>query len=155
MAASATLTFPRRVALGAMLVALGLVAAAPSRAALVEIAVTGVAEARGHVRVELCTRDTFLKESCPYQGAAPATPGATLVKISNVPPGEYAVQAFHDESDQGVVHQNLLGIPRERIGFSNDAPLHISGPRFKDAAFSVGDEAKRVTLKLRHLFHAD
>ena len=122
-----------------------------AHATLVEIDVTGVAAARGHVRVELCTKETFLTSSCPYQGQAPATLGSTLVTIE-APPGEYAVQAFHDETDQGVVHQNLLGIPRERIGFSNDARLHARGPRFADAAFHVGDEARRVTIKLRRLF---
>ena len=136
-------------------IAAGLAAVAPAppaAAAIVEVAVTGVADARGHVRVELCTRDTFLTEACPYQGAAPAKVGATVVRIAEVPPGLYAAQAFHDETDQGVVHQNLLGVPRERVGFSNDAPLRVRGPRFKDAAFLVGDEAQRITLRLRRLF---
>jgi len=129
-------------------------AAQPARAALVEVAVTGVEEARGHIRVEICTRDTFLKPSCPYQGVAEAKTGATIVQVADVPPGEYAAQVFHDDTDQGVVHQNLLGIPREAIGFSNDAPLHVHGPRFVDAAFSVEHRVERITLKLRHLFGA-
>jgi uncharacterized protein (DUF2141 family) len=120
-------------------------------ATLVEVAVTGVAQARGHVRVELCTRETFLTNDCPYSGQAPAMVGSTLVTVE-APPGEYAVQAFHDDTDGGVVHRNLLGLPRERIGFSNDAPLHVRGPRFKDAAFWVGAQVERVTLRLRHLF---
>ncbi len=126
--------------------------AGAARAAMVEISVTGVAEARGHVRVELCTKDTFLTDSCPYQGQAPATVGSTMVTIE-APPGEYAAQAFHDETDQGVVHQNLLGIPREKIGFSNNAPLHLRGPHFKDAAFFVGDQVQRITFHLSRLFH--
>jgi uncharacterized protein (DUF2141 family) len=125
---------------------------ATARAAIVEVAVTGVAKARGHVRVELCTRQNFLTGDCPYQGEAPATVGATMVRIAAVPPGEYAAQAFHDETDQGVVHQNLLGIPREKVGFSNNAPVRLSGPRFRDAAFSVGNEVSHITLKLRRLF---
>jgi uncharacterized protein (DUF2141 family) len=127
--------------------------ALPAKAALVEIAVTGVAEARGHVHVELCTRDTFLKETCPYGGSAPASVGATLVRIDGVPPGEYAAQAFHDVSDEGVVHQNALGIPKEAIGFSNDAPVHIlrHGPLFAEAAFQVEHGVERITLKLRRL----
>ncbi len=126
--------------------------AGAAHAGLVEIAVTGVAQPRGHVRVELCTRDTFLTNDCPYQGSAVATRGATMVRISNVPPGDYAAQAFQDETDQGVVHQNILGVPRERVGFSNDAPLHIKGPRFSDAAFMVTGEVRRITLKVKHLF---
>jgi len=134
----------------AAIVALLLVSGS-AHATLVEIDVTGVAAARGHVRVELCTKETFLTSSCPYQGEAPAVVGSTLVMVE-APPGEYAVQAFHDETDQGVVHQNLLGIPRERIGFSNDARLHARGPLFADAAFQVGDEGRRITIKLRRLF---
>lgn len=122
--------------------------AGPARATIVEIAVTGVAEARGHVRVELCTRETFLTQDCQYQGAAPAQVGATVVRIE-APPGIYAAQAFQDVTDQGVVHQNFLGVPRERVGFSNDAPVRLRGPRFKDAAFSVGDAVERITLRLR------
>lgn len=143
--------FSRAVASGAAALAL-LAVAQVAHASLVEVAVTGVAQARGHVRVELCTRTTFLTRDCPYQGEAPATPGATLVHISNVAPGRYAAQAFQDETDQGVVHQNAFGIPRERIGFSNDAPLHVRGPRFIEAAFSVGSEMRRITLKVGHLF---
>ncbi len=123
----------------------------PARAALIEVAVTGVSDARGHIRVNICTQDTFLTPTCPYQGEAQAMVGATVVKIAGVPPGQYAAQVFHDETDQGVVHQNLLGIPREGIGFSNDAPLHLRGPRFNDAAFQVRQGVERITLKLRHL----
>ena len=123
-----------------------------AHAGLVEIAVTGIAAARGHVRVELCTKNTFLTNDCPYQGVAIATRGATVVRISNVAPGDYAAQAFQDETDQGVVHQNVFGIPKERVGFSNDAPLHVKGPRFTDAAFAVSGDLRRITLKVKHLF---
>jgi uncharacterized protein (DUF2141 family) len=142
---------------GASIALMGALAASalgfsPARAGLVEISVAGVTEAKGHVRVELCTRDTFLTSSCPYQGEAPAAVGATVVRIAEVPPGQYAAQVYHDETDQGVVHQNILGIPREKIGFSNDAPLHLHGPRFEEAAFSVGSEIQRITLTVRRLF---
>ena len=139
------------IVLGAVLVA-GL-AARSARAALVEVAVTGVTDARGHVRVDLCTRETFLKENCPYGGSAPATAPATLVEIAGVPPGQYAAQVFHDENDSGDIERNVLGIPTEPIGFSNDAPLHLRGPRFSDAAFSVERGVERITLKLRNLLH--
>jgi uncharacterized protein (DUF2141 family) len=105
------------------------------------------------VRVELCTQNTFLTQDCVYQGAAPAEVGVTVVRIE-APPGIYAAQAFQDVTDQHVVHQNFLGVPREKVGFSNDAPVHLHGPRFKDAAFLVGDEVQRITLRLRGFFGA-
>ncbi len=128
--------------------------AGAARAAVVEVAVNGVEDTRGHVRVELCTRDTFLKQDCPYAGAAPAAVGSTVVKIADVAPGQYAVQAFHDENDTGVVERNFLGVPKEAVGFSNDAPVGLRGPRFADAAFTVERGVERITLKLRRFFHA-
>jgi uncharacterized protein (DUF2141 family) len=122
-------------------------------AAVVEIAVTGVVHARGHIHVDLCTEDTFLKDNCPYEGSAVATPGATVVTITGVPPGEYAAQVFHDEHDDGKVRRTVLGIPTEPIGFSNDAPLHVHGPKFREAAFAVEHGVERITLKLRSILH--
>jgi uncharacterized protein (DUF2141 family) len=132
--------------------ALVLLAAQSARAADVEVDVAGVDQARGHVRVAICTQDTFLKLSCPYEGSAEARPGLTVVRVTGVPPGIYAAQVFHDDTDGGVIHQNLLGIPREAIGFSNNAPLHFSGPRFSEAAFTVRSDVARISLKLRRLF---
>jgi uncharacterized protein (DUF2141 family) len=135
--------------------AVTLLAAQSARAAEIEVYVTGVEQARGHVRVAICTQDNFLKRTCRYEGAAEAKPGLTVVRVGGVPPGVYAAQVFHDDTDAGVVHQNPLGIPREAFGFSNDAPLHLSGPRFSEAAFQVGASAAHITLKLRRLFGAE
>jgi uncharacterized protein (DUF2141 family) len=118
-------------------------------AAVVEVAVTGVVGARGHIHVDLCTQDTFLTDGCPYAGSAVATPGSTVVTITGVPPGEYAAQVFHDEHDDGRVHRTVFGIPTEPIGFSNNAPLHMHGPKFKEAAFAVEHGVERITLRLR------
>jgi uncharacterized protein (DUF2141 family) len=139
-----------RRAAGLALAAGVVLASGTASAANIDVHVTGVSDPRGHVRVELCTRDTFLTESCPYVAAAPATVGDTVVQIQ-APPGVYAVQAYHDDTDAGHIHQNLLGIPRERVGFSNDAPLHIKGPAFQEASFVVGDGVRQVTLRLRRI----
>ncbi|HEV2363728.1 MAG TPA: DUF2141 domain-containing protein [Caulobacteraceae bacterium] len=130
-----------------------LLALAPiARAGQVEVEVAGVEAPRGVVRVALCTEQTFLKLDCPYNAEAPATPGTTLVTFQDVPPGVYAAQVFQDYTEQGVVHRNFLGVPREPIGFSNNANIGLHGPSFRSAAFSVGAGVKRISLRLRRLF---
>ncbi|HEY5106950.1 MAG TPA: DUF2141 domain-containing protein [Caulobacteraceae bacterium] len=126
-----------------------------ANAAVVEVAVNGVRNANGRVHVDLCTQATFLKGDCPYHGDADARPGATVVTIAGVPPGVYAAQAFHDETGGGVVHQGLFGIPKEAIGFSNNAPLHVRGPDFDDAVFSVDRGVERISLRVRRLLRTD
>ena len=42
-----------------------------------------------------------------------------------VPPGTWAVQAFHDEAQKGQVTYNMFGMPDGGIGFSNDPPFRF------------------------------
>ncbi len=74
------------------------------------------------------------------------------VRIAGIPPGTYAVQAFHDENDNLVVDRNFMGMPKEGIGFSNDAPFRFGPPRFRDAAIALGPDGGQVTIQLRYLF---
>ena len=139
----------RALALGA--IAWAILAGRPARAADVEVSVANVNGASGHVRVALCTRTTFLKPGCPYFASAPARSGETMVTVTGVEPGDYAAEAFYDDTDAGVVHQDRLGVPREGVGFSHDAPLHLTGPRFGDAAFTVRRDGAQIRLSLRYL----
>jgi uncharacterized protein (DUF2141 family) len=84
-----------------------------ARAENVEVAVNGVRDARGHVVVAVCPRQDFLHPHCPYNASAPARPGTTIVRVTGVPPGTYAVQAWHDERDRGRLTRDWLGIPHE------------------------------------------
>ena len=111
--------------------------------------VSGVPSSKGVVRVNVCTPGTFLKGSCPYSGVAPAIQGETTVTINDVPAGVYAVQLYHDRKDLGHVDRGLFGIPKESIGFSNDAPVGLHGPKFRRAAFTHGEDAQTITVTLR------
>ena len=123
----------------ASLLSLLLASIAPRRAraepGVVEIEVAGVRNGHGHVLAALCDRREFLSERCRLNGAVEARPGSVLVRVTSVPPGTYAVQAWHDENDNGRIDRDMLGIPREGIGFSRDAPIRFGPPSFKDAQF--------------------
>jgi uncharacterized protein (DUF2141 family) len=114
------------------------------------IQVNGVPSNKGVVRADVCTLGTFLKGDCPYSGVAPAVQGVTTVTIDGVPPGVYAVQLFHDRNDVGHLERGMLGIPKESLGFSNNAPLGLHGPKFGRAAFIHGQEPQNITVNLRH-----
>lgn len=70
--------------------------------------------------------------------------------LKNLPPGKYAVGAFHDKNDNGKLDADPSGSPTEVYGFSNDA-RGAGGPlAFADAAFDVGDEAKSISIRLSY-----
>lgn len=138
---------------GALIGGLGIaVNARPARAAgdtvTLQIAVTGVRNAKGFVHVDICRQAEFLK-SCPVQTKAVAVPGTTVVTVANLSPGTYAAQVFHDENNNTKVDRALFGIPKEGVGFSNDAPIRLAPPKWGDAHFELTDD-KAITLKLRY-----
>lgn len=127
-------------------------AAVPSPMAVgnasVTIRVTNIRNARGRVHIDLCRQSEFLK-NCPISAEAPAMVGTTVVTIGNVPPGIYAAQAFQDENSNGRVDRALFGIPKEGVGFSNDAPINFGPPKWKDAMFGLQSDTA-ITLKMRY-----
>jgi uncharacterized protein (DUF2141 family) len=120
----------------------------PAQGAPITVVISGFRHARGIVRVDVCTMTTFLKDGCPYSAAAPAQVPDTTVTVPDVPPGVYAVQAFQDVNNNGRVDRNRLGIPRESLAFSNNAPLGLSGPSFARASFTHGAEPQTLNLRL-------
>ena len=123
----------------------------PAVAAQLDIELTGVENGHGVVRVAVCTPGTFTTRHCPFFGAAPAKPGSVVVSVDGIPPGRYAVQAYHDEDGNGRLRRGLFGIPAEAIGFSRDARVRLGAPSFEDAAIDVAEPLTATTFRLRHL----
>jgi uncharacterized protein (DUF2141 family) len=97
--------------------------------------------------VALCDDVAFLGRGCAHTGRAPAEEG--VVTVSEVPPGTYAVQAFHDENGNGDLDRSGPW-PVEGMGFSRDAPMRFGPPRFADAAVEVREPGGTVRLTMRY-----
>ena len=140
----------RGLKIGAALCIPLLVGAAPppaDRAIVVDV--SGVRSDKGMVRVSVCPRAQFLGD-CPWFASAPAHPGLVSVTVPDVPAGRYAVQAFHDADGDGKLARYWFGLPREGIGFSNDAMAHITYPRFSVAAFDHATATQHVAVRVRY-----
>jgi uncharacterized protein (DUF2141 family) len=124
-------------------------AAGAAHAADVVVMIERVPNSKGEVHVDLCTQATFLTADCPYDTAAPARRGRVIVTLTNIPPGRYAAVAYHDENANRDLDLNALGIPKEAYGFSNDPPMLLGPPLFKDSAFDVGDKDVEVKVRLK------
>jgi len=118
------------------------------------IDVGNVRIAKGNVHVDVCPEAQFLKDNCPWAGNARARLGDTRVTVANLPAGRYAVQAFLDENGNGEVDRALFGIPKEGVGFSNDAKIRLGPPKFAEAAFAFDGNARTIRLNLRYFLGA-
>ncbi len=135
------------------LLALGLFAA-PINAAPLVVQVVGIRQSVGLVRAEVCTARTFLTQSCEFSADAPASKDGAQLTFPELPAGVYAVQLFHDVHGDGRLRTGAFGIPLEGVGFSNDAPIGLGGPRFSKAQFVHGENEQAVKVTLRFLLGA-
>ena len=128
-------------------------AVAPPQGILM-IDVGNVRVAKGVVHVDVCPEAQFLKDNCPWSGNARARLGDTRVTVTSLPAGRYAVQAFLDENGNGEVDRALFGVPKEGVGFSNDAKIRLGPPKFAEAAFAFDGNARTIRLNLRYFLGA-
>lgn len=76
-----------------------------------------------------------------YRGVVSEATGEKLtVSVPDLPPGKYAVAVYVDSNKNGRHDKNILGVPKEDYGFSNDARGRFGPPDFADAAFDIGDD---------------
>lgn len=113
-----------------------------------------VRNSRGKVMIDICPQNRFLEDTCAWHGEAPAHAGTTVVTVANVPAGEYAIQAFHDENANGEVDRAMLGIPREGVGFSRNARIGLGPPKWRDAYFVHQGRAEILHFDLRYFMGA-
>jgi uncharacterized protein (DUF2141 family) len=120
----------------------------------ITVEITNLRNAKGHVLITLYDKS----EGFPEKGAKTAA-GKTKVSIQNgkaiatfdnMPAGNYAVATMHDENDNVKMDFNILHMPKEGYGFSNDAKGTMGPPSFKDASFQHNGEDKKVTLKMTY-----
>ena len=100
----------------------------PALATELTFEVTGIEAAEGVVMVALYDEANYLKK--PLKGQRVKADGkAVSGTFGDVPPGVYAVIAFHDENANGKLDKNLVGIPIEKLGYSNNAKGLFGPPR--------------------------
>jgi uncharacterized protein (DUF2141 family) len=71
------------------------------------------------------------------------------IPFDNVPPGTYAVAIFLDKNDNGKIDTNMFGIPKEKYGFSNNKYPLTRAATYRESAFTVGEKATPITIKLK------
>jgi uncharacterized protein (DUF2141 family) len=62
--------------------------------------------------------------------------------------GVYAISLFVDSNNNKIIDKNLLGIPTEQYGFSNNATGFLGSPSYNDASFNlINDLNIKISLK--------
>lgn len=113
------------------------------------IKITDVENRKGKIQIGLYnTEKGFLDESKQYKKVRiTATAPTTTYTFRSLPEGTYAIAIYHDENSDNECNRNLIGIPTEEFGFSNNVRPVVSAPSYKKAKFSL-TENKTITIKI-------
>lgn len=112
------------------------------------VGVHGIEGDEGSVRIALFDGAEGFTDR-PWQAAVVLPRDGSAEWAVRVPYGTYALGVVHDRDDNGKLNTNLLGMPRERYGFSNDARGTFGPPSFDDASFEVAESSVRVEVRVR------
>jgi len=118
-----------------------------AQAAELTVNINEINKQTGHLQVAL-----FLGEESYQQGK---TKWTSKVKVnheseklifSDLPDGNYAIKIFHDANDNNKMDFNMLGMPKENYGFSNNTG-RFGQPEYDEAKFIVKDNTV-ITIDL-------
>ncbi len=142
-------TLPSPIAL-VLAVALCVAAISPAGAAELTVKLHGIRAQGGLVKVALVeSQDAWDGKTSPTRGTGgPATGEDATFAFKDLKPGDYAVMITHDENGNGKLDTNVMGMPLEGYGFSNN-PQVMRKPTWDEARFSVADSDVVIDIDLR------
>jgi uncharacterized protein (DUF2141 family) len=124
----------------------------PGAVGALQVVVSGFRSAEGEVAIALFgTSEDYEQQSNAVREAWLDVDGEEVVwSVPDLPPGYYAVVAFHDENGNRELDVRFFGLPKEPFGFSNDARGMFGPPRFDAAKFEIrADGMVRQHVRLR------
>ena len=72
----------------------------------------------------------------------------TVTTTLDLEDGHYAIAFFLDENGNSKLDKNLIGIPKERFGFSNNPRILTGPPSFNESEIEVSEESSEFSMKL-------
>jgi uncharacterized protein (DUF2141 family) len=140
--------FPMNKPLYAALL-LAATASQAAQAATLEIEVEGLSSREGQLLVAVYdSAEGWMKKPVRGLRQSAAGDGPVRLRIDNLPEGQYAITLLHDANGNGRMDSNVMGMPTEPYGFSNNAAGSFGPPKFEAARFQLGAEVLVQRIKL-------
>lgn len=113
------------------------------------VQITNVKNDKGQIAVALYNSEKdFMKTR--YQGkVTKAIKGAVEIVFEKIPTGYYGLSIMHDANGNDKLDTNIIGIPKEGFGFSNNVMGTFGPPSFEKAKVEVNSN-KKVSISMKY-----
>ena len=125
-----------------------MLAAGAAQAGDLTVRLTGARDGGGKVYATLNSRETFMRAGAHNAVVDPAS-GEVTVTFHDVPAGDYAFMAYHDENGDGQMGRSPTGMPSEGWAMSNADQL-MGPPTFEVLKFSVAGAGATISVPLNY-----
>lgn len=118
------------------------------------VQVDGIRNAKGNILLSIYNqKDKFMgdpKTKAIYNAVGKIEHGKTSFIFKNIPLGQYAISLLHDENKNEKMDKNLLGIPKEGYGFSNNITLKFGPPSFEETKFNFNKSEQNIHISMKY-----
>lgn len=115
------------------------------------VEITNIQSAKGNILLSLFNKaDGFpdnTKNAVALKSKA-AVKGKLLIEFTGLAAGTYAIAVFHDANADGKLNTNMMGIPKEDYGFSNNARPTFRAPNFEEAKFTI-NKSEQISIVIK------
>ena len=127
----------------------GTAALADDTALGIQLTVSGAEPGKGQLLVSLFDSPaSFLVLPILEATVAVDDEGNASVSFDGLQSGNYAIAVIYDENQNGKLDTGLFRIPKEKVGFSNNAKGRFGPAKWKDARFLLTDSNADVRIQL-------
>ena len=112
------------------------------------IHISGISKIKGSLFIAVFrATDDFPVFGKQFKGIVKEVEGKSQnYTFDNLPEGEYALAIYQDENKNKILDKNILGIPTEIYGFSNNARRTFSAPSFQEAKFKLNKDLQQTVF---------
>ena len=79
-------------------------------------------------------------------GTSPVINYSSEISFDSISAGKYAIQFFHDENENQKMDFNLIGIPKEKFGSSNNVKPVLGPPKFEKMLINLNENKKIIII---------
>jgi len=113
------------------------------------IIVTGLKSNRGQVRVAVFDAPERWLKGAAFAKVLEIQDRRSEWVVTAVPHGDYGIAAFHDENANGKNDRNLLGLPAEPYGFSNNRRARFGPPSWAQVKFALASPSAQIIIEVK------
>jgi len=116
-----------------------------------QLIIEGIDEESGEIRIAMFdSKEAYDEKEDPIHAVVLEVDDTTLEwNDDDLPYGNYAIAVYHDKNTNGELDTNLLGIPKEAYGFSNNARGRFGPASWSDAHFKINSAQSEMVVEIK------